>query len=72
MSSKAAPSADNTTVNTAASFKVLHNGHPLTHVGQVVNASLPRVDIDPRGGQPTTFDVWYCQKDHVVFLDNAS
>ena len=55
-----------------AGFKSAHNGHPLTHVGQVVNPSKVRQDLDVRGGIPTSFDVWYCQTDHLVFMDHAS
>jgi len=71
MSNKNAP----TVANTAASagdatinFKASHNGHPLTHLGMVANPSLP----NSAGVFPATFDAWYCQKDNVVFLDNAS
>lgn len=74
MSSKTSSTDINTTgANaTVAGFKAAHNGHPLTHVGQVVNPSIPRQDLDNRGGIPTTFDVWYCQQDHTLFIDNVS
>lgn len=58
--------------DTAATFRAAHNGHPLTHVGSVVNPNKPQTGTDPRGGVPASFDVWYCQLDHVTFIDNAS
>lgn len=71
MSNKNAPTVANTQStagDTTPNFKVSHAGHPLTHLGMVANPSLPNA----AGLFPATFDVWYCQKDNVVFLDNAS
>lgn len=75
MSSKNAATVTNPSpasdATTGSAFRAAHNGHALTHVGQVVNTKMPQTTADPRGGVPTTFDVWYCQNDHVVFLDNS-
>ena len=71
MSNKNAPSIANTAAaagDAVVNFKTSHSGHPLTHLGMVANPSLPNA----AGIFPATFDVWYCQKDNVVFLDNAS
>jgi hypothetical protein len=70
VSNKNAPTDTNSVsvITTTSGFKVTHNGHPLTHVGQVVNPSL----TNTQGLSPAIFDVWYCQLDHVLLIDNAS
>ncbi len=72
MSEKTAPTVAGDQATALTNFQSVHNGHPLTHVGRVVNSSRPQTALDPRGSIPSTFNVWYCQKDHVVFLDLIS
>lgn len=69
MSNKNTPNDLNTaTGNTTAGFKTAHNGHSLTHVGQVANPSM----VNSQGLFPATFDVWYCQLDHQLLIDNIT
>jgi hypothetical protein len=52
-----------------ADFLWTHNGHRLTHVGDIVNTVSPVVSKDAAGSVPGQAPVWYCEKDHKVFVD---